>query len=230
MLENGDVVWSSRTVVGEASKTRTPEFADEMTYMVINPTWHIPDSIATRVYLPKLRSDPSVLERSGMRLFTRSGIEIDPRLVNFSQYTAESFPFRVKQNPSAANALGRVKFMFPNQFSIYLHDTPAREYFSRDQRALSNGCIRLEEPLALAYVLIEGQVSDPAASFQSWLDTGSEKYVYLDRPVKVYLTYRTAIPRPDGSIRYREDIYGRDAEVFAALEAKGLRLPDGTQG
>lgn len=230
MFDGDEVVWESRTVVGEARETRTPEFSDEMTHMVVNPTWHIPDSIATRIYLPKLRNDPSVLERNGMRLFTRSGTEINPRLVNFSQYTAESFPFRVKQNPSSANALGRVKFMFPNQFSIYLHDTPAREYFARDARALSNGCIRLEEPLQLAYVLLEGQVSDPRASFQSWLDAGTERYVYLDRPVQVHLTYRTAFARPDGSIRYREDIYGRDAEVFEALEAKGVRLPDTTQG
>jgi L,D-transpeptidase YcbB len=230
MLDGGKVVWSSRTVVGEANKTRTPEFSDEMTHMVVNPTWHIPDSIATRVYLPKLRTDPGVLERSGLRLFTRSGLEIDPRLVNFDQYTADSFPFRVKQNPSSENALGRVKFMFPNQFAIYLHDTPARAYFDLDERALSNGCIRLEEPLALAHVLLEGQVDDPEASFRRWLEAGTERYVTLERPVKVHLIYRTAIPRPDGSIRYREDVYGRDAEVFAALEAEGLRLPDGEQG
>ncbi|WP_424933566.1 L,D-transpeptidase family protein [Amaricoccus macauensis] len=230
MIENGAVVWSSRTVVGEVEETRTPEFSDEMTHMVVNPTWHIPDSIATRVYLPKLRSDPDVLRRNGMSLFTRSGMEINPSLVDFSQYSAETFPFRVKQNPSSANALGRVKFMFPNQFAIYLHDTPARQYFARDARALSNGCIRLEKPLELAYVLLDGQVSNPEARFDGWLASKSETYVNLDDPVQVHLMYRTVFVDETGKIRYREDIYGRDAKVFAALQARGVQLPDGVQG
>ncbi|MEM8571651.1 MAG: L,D-transpeptidase family protein [Pseudomonadota bacterium] len=230
MIDDGDVVWSSRTVVGEVEETRTPEFSDEMTYFVVNPTWHIPDSIAMRDYLPQLRTDPQVLARKDMSLYTRSGVRIDPALVDFSQYTSESFPFRVKQNPSAANALGRVKFMFPNQYSIYLHDTPSRQYFNRDHRALSNGCIRLEKPLELAHVLLEGQVSDPVASFDGWLETKSERYVNLDRPVQVHLMYRTVFVDADGKIRYREDIYGRDAKVFSALEAQGVRLPDAAQG
>ena len=203
---------------------------DSMTYMVVNPTWHIPDSIATRVYLPKLRKDPTVLARSNMRLFTRSGVEINPKLVNFNQYTAENFPFRVKQNPNSANALGRVKFMFPNQFSIYLHDTPHRELFVKDARAFSNGCIRLQEPIELAEVLLKGQVPDPQASIDGWLAAKSERYVYLDQPLPVYIMYRSAWADPDGTIQYRADIYGRDGEVFRALEAKGVSLPDAAQG
>lgn len=230
LIEHGNIPWSSRAVVGNAAETRTPEFSDEMTYMVVNPTWHIPDSIATRVYLPKLRQDPTVLARSNMRLFTRSGVEINPKLVNFNQYTAENFPFRVKQNPNSANALGRVKFMFPNQFSIYLHDTPHRELFAKDARAFSNGCIRLQEPIELAEVLLKGQVPDPQASIDGWLAAKSERYVYLDEPLPVYIMYRSAWADPDGTIRYRADIYGRDGEVFRALEAKGVSLPDAAQG
>ena len=132
---------------------------------MVNPTWHIPDSIAIRDYLPKLQKDPMVLKRQNIRLLTRAGTEINPKLVDFTQYTPENFPFRIKQRPSDDNALGKVKFMFPNQFSIYLHDTPHREYFARDVRAFSNGCIRLEKPTELAEILLAGQADDPAAAF-----------------------------------------------------------------
>jgi L,D-transpeptidase YcbB len=223
LYEGDSITWQSRTVVGKSSDTRTPEFSDEMSYLVVNPTWHIPDSIATRVYLPKLRNDPTVLANSNMRLFTRSGVEINPRLVNFSQYTSANFPFRVKQNPSSANALGRVKFMFPNQFSIYLHDTPSRNLFAKDARAFSNGCIRLEQPVELAEVLLAGQFSDPDQAFDGWLAAKSERHVNLDRPVTVHILYRTAWADPDGTVRYRDDVYGRDAKVFEAMEAKGVR-------
>jgi murein L,D-transpeptidase YcbB/YkuD len=225
VLRDGDETpWRSRTVVG-ADQTRTPEFSDTMTYFVVNPTWHIPDSIAKRVYLPKLKNDPNVLANGNMRLFTRAGTEINPRLVDFTQYTSGNFPFRVKQNPSSANALGRVKFMFPNQFSIYLHDTPAREYFTRDARAFSNGCIRLEEPLALAYILLQGQVPDPQAAFAGWQAGGSERHVNLERPIPVHIGYRTVFVDDGGEVRYRADIYGRDAKVFRALEGAGVTIP-----
>jgi L,D-transpeptidase YcbB len=230
MFDDGQVVWSSRAIVGERSKTRTPEFSEKMTYLVVNPTWHIPDSIATRVYLPKLRADPTVLERSDMSLFTRSGQQINPKLVNFQQYTPENFPFRVKQNPNADNALGRVKFMFPNQFAIYLHDTPNRSLFAKDARAFSNGCIRLQKPLELAYMLLDGQYPDPAATFDAWLSAGSEKHVTLERPIDVHILYRTAWQGDDGEIRYRSDVYGRDVEVFEAMKAQGVSLGDGAQG
>lgn len=229
MYEGDRVVYETRAVVGKATETRTPEFADTMTYFVVNPTWHIPDSIAARVYLPKLKRDPSVLRRSNMRLFTRSGTEIDPALVDFTQVTTGSFPFRIKQNPSAENALGRVKFMFPNQFSIYLHDTPTRDLFARDERAFSNGCVRLQDPLELAYLLLDGQVADPQASFDGWLAAKAEKHVTLARPVAVHLDYRTVWLDPAGELRYREDVYGRDARVFAALQRAGVTLP-GAQG
>lgn len=225
LIEDGAVAYETRAVVGKAVETRTPEFMDTMTYFVVNPTWHIPDSIAARVYLPKLKRDPSVLARSNMRLFTRSGTEIDPGLVDFTQVTTGSFPFRIKQNPSAENALGRVKFMFPNQFAIYLHDTPARELFARGERAFSNGCVRLEDPLELAHVLLEGQVDDPVASFEGWLAAGAERYVTLERPIAVHLDYRTVWLDREGKLRYREDIYGRDARVFSALERAGVTVP-----
>lgn len=225
LRDGGATLWQTRTVVGETGRTRTPEFSDRMTYFVVNPTWHIPDSIAKRSYLPQLKRDPDVLRRSNMSLFTRSGTQINPRLVDFTQYSSGNFPFRIKQNPSSANALGRVKFMFPNQFAIYLHDTPSRQLFDRDARAFSNGCIRLEDPLDLAYLLLEGQEADPQAAFAGWLAPGAERHVNLDRPIPVHIGYRTVFVDDAGDVRYRDDIYGRDAKVFRALEAAGVTIP-----
>ncbi len=224
LRDQGATVWQSRVVVGE-DKTRTAEFTDEMTYMVVNPTWHIPDSIAVRSFLPKLKRDPTVLQRQNIRLLTRGGTEINPALVDFTQYTPENFPFRIKQRPDTDNALGKVKFIFPNEHSIYMHDTPHRELFARDGRAFSNGCIRLEKPVELAEVLLSGQVSDPAATFEGWLAAKTERQVNLDRPIPVHIEYRTVFVDDAGVVRYRGDIYGRDAAVFRALQAAGVVLP-----
>jgi murein L,D-transpeptidase YcbB/YkuD len=225
LVDGGRTVWESRVVVGKARVTETPEFSGVVSYMVVNPTWHIPDSIAIRDYLPKLQRDPMVLKRQGIRLLTRGGTEINPNLVDFTQYTPENFPFRIKQRPSDSNALGNVKFMFPNRFSIYLHDTPHREYFALDTRALSNGCIRVEKPKELAEILLAGQTPDPAAAFDGWVATGKEKHVTLERTMPVHLVYRTVWVEEDGTLRYRGDIYGRDEAVFEALEAAGVMLP-----
>lgn len=225
LFEADAPVWTSKVVVGKTRVTETPEFSGLVSYMVVNPTWHIPDSIAIRDYLPKLQKDPMVLKRQNIRLLTRGGTEINPKLVDFTQYTPENFPFRIKQRPSDDNALGQVKFMFPNEHSIYLHDTPHREYFARDLRALSNGCIRVEKPTELAELLLAGQVADPAAAFQGWVDAKSERSVTLERKVPVHLVYRTVLFDETGAARYRPDVYGRDAEVFEALEAAGVTLP-----
>lgn len=225
LRDQGTVLWQSRVVVGEL-KTRTAEFSDVMTYMVVNPTWHIPDSIAVRSFLPKLQRDPSVLQRQNIRLLTRGGTEINPALVDFTQYTPENFPFRIKQRPDTDNALGKVKFIFPNNHSIYMHDTPHRELFARDARAFSNGCIRLEKPVELAQVLLGAQgTADPAATFDGLLAGGKERRVDLDRPIPVHIEYRTVFVDDAGTVRYRSDIYGRDAEVFRALQAAGVALP-----
>jgi L,D-transpeptidase YcbB len=227
VIEDGEAVYHTRSVVGQRS-TQTPEFSETMTYLVVNPTWYIPDSIAKRVYLPQLRQDPTVLARNNMRLFTRSGTEIDPALVDFATL-GDAFPFRVRQNPSPGNALGRVKFMFPNQFAIYLHDTPARELFARDGRAFSNGCVRLEDPFEFAHYLLAPQLDDPEATFAAWVAAESERYVTLEEPITVHIVYRTAWADAEGGVQYRADVYGRDRRVLEALAARGVAMP-GPQG
>jgi murein L,D-transpeptidase YcbB/YkuD len=119
--------------------------------------------------------------------------------------------------------------MFPNQFSIYLHDTPAKELFDRDARSFSNGCVRVEKAFELAYYLLAPQLEDPESTFRAWVDAGSERYVNLEQPIAVHLVYRTVWLDETGEVRYRGDIYGRDRAVFEALEAEGVTLP-ATQG
>lgn len=224
LIEKGRETWSSRVVVGKTAVTETPEFDGLVRTVVINPTWHIPDSIAIRDYLPKLQKNPMVLKNAGIDLMTRSGTIINPKLVDFTQYTPENFPFRIKQRPSDDNALGQVKFLFPNHFSVYMHDTPHRELFARDVRAFSNGCIRLQKPVELAEILLRGQVADPEAAYDAWRDAGKEKGVTLDTPMPVHIVYRTVFFDEDGTPHFRPDVYGRDATVFAMMQKAGVTL------
>lgn len=220
LMEGTQVLLESRVVVG-APATRTPEFTELMDHMVVNPTWHVPTSIARDEILPALQEDPQYLEKKGMRLVPTGG---DAVPTDFSGYSRGNFPFRVKQDPGDGNALGRVKFMFPNQYAIYLHDTPQKRLFERDARAFSHGCVRVQKPFELAHALLAGQVADPVAAFDAWLARGTERRVNLERPVRVYLTYRTAFIDRAGTLQFRNDVYGRDAAVLAGLEAAGVTV------
>jgi L,D-transpeptidase YcbB len=222
LYEKNEPIYVTRAVVGQAAKHRTPEFIDEMTHMVVNPTWHVPRSIATEEMLPQLKRNPGAL--GNMALMTRSGTRVNPALVDFSQFTKANFPFVIKQPPSGGNALGRVKFMFPNRFDIYLHDTPAKSLFSKDARAFSHGCIRLQKPFELAHMLLGWQTSDPVAAFDRYLAGGNERRVDLAAPIPIILTYQTAWVDNFGEEQFRDDIYGRDRRVFDALEAAGVSL------
>ena len=220
VVDDGKVTFDTVVVVGaDADDRRTPEFSHEMTYMVVNPTWHVPRSIAVNEYLP-------ALQRGGaqhLEVWSREG-RVDPRRVNFSSYTARSFPFSLKQPPGPRNALGRVKFMFPNRWNIYLHDTPSRSLFDRDLRTFSHGCVRVGRPLDLAYHLLAAQTSDPEGLFQGHLASGDERRVNLEQPIGVHLVYWSAWVTPSGRANYRGDPYGRDAAVLRALQDAGVEL------
>ncbi|MEM9782007.1 MAG: L,D-transpeptidase family protein [Pseudomonadota bacterium] len=219
ILEGDDIVFTSRAVIGKY-KHQTVEFSDAMDHMVINPTWHVPMSIARKEILPKLQEDPNYLEARNMTL-----VGADAWSIDWPSVTPADFPGRVRQAPGPGNALGRVKFMFPNNHAIYLHDTPQRGLFRRDNRAYSHGCVRVERPLELAYNLLSKQVDQPERSFQRWLATGREIYVNLDVPLPVHLIYRTAFTDVNGEPAFRSDVYRRDALVADALEREGVSLP-----
>lgn len=224
LVDDGRVSFETRAVVGKRSKDRTPEFYDEMTHMVVNPTWHVPKSIAGQEFLPMMKKDPSVLARRNMVMISRSGKRVNPADLDLTQFSSKNFPFSIKQRPSAGNALGRVKFMFPNKFNIYLHDTPMKSLFKRDVRAFSHGCVRLQKPFEFAHKLLELQTSNPEGAFDRWLKTRKEQYVNLEHPVPVYLTYRTAYFGDASEVSFHPDIYGRDKKVFDALTKAGFSL------
>jgi murein L,D-transpeptidase YcbB/YkuD len=211
-------------VIGKnSSGRRSPEFSDEMEHMVINPTWHVPRSIVVGEYLPRMQRNPNAV--SHLKLYTRDGREVNRGAVDFTAYSARTFPFSMKQPPSSRNALGLVKFMFPNTYNIYLHDTPEKALFDRETRAFSHGCIRLQQPFEFAYELLSRQEADPTGYFHSVLDTGRETHVRLDQHVPVHIIYRTAITHARGRTEYREDVYGRDGRIWEALKRAGVTLP-----
>ena len=217
-------VWQSRVVIGLPSN-QTAEFNDTMTHMVVNPTWHVPKSIAVEEYLPLIQSDPNFLSDNEMVLMVRgTDTIIDSNLIDMQAFTPDNFPFLIKQIPSNINALGLVKFMFPNKFSIYMHDTPMKDLFFKDERTFSHGCIRLQEPFQFAYSLLRDQEVNPESKFQEVLEKAEETYINLSRKIPVYITYRTAFFDEFGQIHYRADIYGRDALVYMALVDAGVSI------
>ena len=219
-VRRGDAVeFQQRVVVGKARRHRTPEFSDEMTHMVVNPRWNVPRSIAREEILPQLQKDPTYLARKNMTLV---GSDIPVEEIDWSLVTPSSFPGRVRQNPGPGNALGRVKFMFPNDHAVYLHDTPSRSLFARDVRAYSHGCVRVAKPVEFAHFLLAGQVDDPEASFDRWSRRDREVYVNFDAPLPVHISYRTAWVDADGTVQFRADVYGRDRKVAAALSEAGV--------
>lgn len=202
VMVNGKSDFSQRVVVGKARKHRTPEFSDEMTHMIINPSWYVPTSIARDEILPKLEKDPDYMVNRNMRMVNG----------------------RIIQAPGRRNALGTVKFMFPNRFAIYLHDTPSKKLFQRDVRAYSHGCVRVERPHDFAEYLLTGQYDDPRGYFNSVLNRGRERRINLDRPLPVHLTYRSAWIDENGVEQFRGDIYGRDRKIATALKNAGVSI------
>lgn len=223
IMDNDAVTFSTRSVIGALDSDRqSPEFSDVMEFMVINPSWYVPRSIIVNEYLPALQRNRNAV--SHIEITDRNGRAINRGAVNFSQYNERTFPFSMRQPPSRGNALGLVKFMFPNQYNIYLHDTPAKSLFGREVRAFSHGCIRLNDPFDFAYALLAVQESDPEAFFQGRLNSGSENRVNLDEPVPVHIVYRTAFTHTTGQLNFRRDIYGRDGRIWNALANEGVAV------
>jgi murein L,D-transpeptidase YcbB/YkuD len=208
-----------RVIVGKSYR-RTPVFSDEMTYLVLNPYWHIPQNIAVKDKLPLIRKDSNYLREHRIRVFQGSGTdgrEIDPNTIDWAQITARNFPFRLRQDPGPWNALGKVKFMFPNKFNVYLHDTPSKELFEKISRSFSSGCIRVEKPIELAEYVLKSDTQWTRESLLAEMDQNTEKTVQLPEPIHVHLLYWTVWVDEDGSIQFRSDVYGRDAMLDRAL-------------
>ena len=218
LMRNGEIVWETNVQVGNVV-TPTPIFRDSMTYLVINPTWTVPYSIATQEMLPRIRDNPDYLAVNDYDLVDRNGNAVDPAGVDWLRMSARSFPYTIVQRPGPANALGRVKFMFPNEHAVCLHDTPARSLFERAGRAFSHGCIRVQNPLELALLLLEPQGWD-RRRIERAVASGKTKTVPLSDALPVLILYWTAaVDLADGTVRFYEDLYNRDPALLAALDA-----------
>jgi len=222
VVENGQPELTMRIVVGNPF-SGTPVFNATLTSLVLNPFWHIPPSIAVKEMLPQIRKDPGYLATHHIKVVEGRGGQarkIDPSTINWSKLSAKDFPYRLYQEPGPLNALGRVKFVFPNQFNVYLHDTPSRELFSKTVRAFSHGCIRIEKPIELAeYVLRE----DPRWTRDTLLAAitqGVERTVWLPQPLPIHLLYWTAEVDQDGTLQFRPDIYSYDKLLDEALHTR----------
>ncbi len=214
--------WEQRVIVGKTAR-RTPVFSDQITYLVLNPAWNVPRSIMIKDILPQVVKDPKYLEENSMTLLSgwgKGAEEIDPQSINWQEVDISSFPYRLRQDPGPDNALGRIKFMFPNPFSVYLHDTPHKTLFERVSRDFSSGCIRLEQPLRLALDLLEPDPKWDAPALQEALESKETRIIRLSRPVPVHLLYWTAWVTDAGQVNFREDIYNRDRKLQAALARK----------
>lgn len=228
IIDDGKVTFQTRVVIGKVGhETQSPEFTDQMEFMVINPTWSVPRSIVVKEYLPQLQADPNSVRQ--LQVIDGAGRVVPRGAVDFTTYTAANFPFALRQPPMDGNALGKVKFMFPNAYNIYLHDTPTKSLFAKEVRAFSHGCIRLGDPFDFAYALLIRQTDDPKGLFKSYLNGGRESELRLDAPIPVHLVYFTAWPTAKGGIAYRRDVYGRDKRIFDALAEAGVVL-QGVQG
>jgi murein L,D-transpeptidase YcbB/YkuD len=219
-VEGPEVALRMRVIVGRPYRP-TPEFADRIRYLVLNPYWEVPPKLAVQDKLPLIRRDPGYLAREHMRVLRGWGEqarELDPAQIDWWRVKTP-LPFRLRQDPGPWNALGRIKFMFPNVHDVYLHDTPARELFAHAERGFSSGCIRVEQPLALADWLLADDPQWSPQALRAAIDSGQTRTVNLRQPVPVYLLYWTAWVDGDGVVQFRRDIYERDAPLAAALAA-----------
>jgi murein L,D-transpeptidase YcbB/YkuD len=203
-------------IVGKPYR-KTPVFSGVIQYVVFNPWWEIPDSIARRDKLPAFRKDPPSVNQLGFQVLDRSGQLIDPETIDWDQVNAANFPYRLRQAPGPQNALGQVKIMFPNRHNVYIHDSPLQGLFAQRQRAFSSGCLRTHEALDLVAWLLSDAPQWGRSQIDNVVANGKEMRVDLASPVQVHILYFTAVAEPTGGVRYLDDIYGRDGRVLAGL-------------
>ena len=225
VVENEQVVMSMKIIVGKTEQ-RSCVLSRKMTYLEINPDWRIPDSIATKEILPQLKKKPEYLTQKQIRVFggdwgNRSK-EIDPATVDWSRVKASNFRYKLRQDPGALNPLGRIKFIFPNECEIYLHDTPTRHLFGRTRRAFSHGCIRIEKPLDLATYLLQSKNSWTRKKIMAEIRKEKRQVVMLPDPIDVHIHYGTAWVDQEGILQFRDDIYRIDEIPY---EVAACRAP-----
>lgn len=215
--DDSQPLWRARAVVGKPYRA-TPVFRDKIRYLEFNPTWTIPPTILKKDILPKLEKDPGYLAKRNIRVLGQGMKEIDPMKIDWSRYaSAKKFPYFLRQDPGPQNALGLVKFMFPNKHAVYLHDTPGRSLFDKTERTFSSGCIRVERPFELVELLLHDPAKWDQAAIKEIVDSRRTVRMNLPESVPVLLMYWTVRDNGDGVLGFKQDIYGRDRAVLEAL-------------
>jgi L,D-transpeptidase YcbB len=220
-FEAGAEAFSFPVIVGKL-KHQTPVFSDRISSIEINPFWNIPNKIAREEELPDLRKDPQSLVKRNIRLFqgwSEDAPEIDSTTIDWQTVSpAMMNRYRLRQDPGSRNALGRIKFVFPNTYSVYLHDTPARSLFARNTRDFSHGCIRVSDPVRLAAFALAGENGGwTPGTIKSAIDAQKRIVIRLDESLPVHITYQTAWIDKNGIVCFNNDVYGRDKKLLNAL-------------
>jgi len=225
MVENGEEVLRKRVIVGQPFR-QTPVFSDRIRYLVFNPNWTVPRTVMIQDQLPRIIRDPDYLSRLNISVYRGWGADrqkVDPLDVDWSLLNRNNFPYQLVQEPGPQNALGQVKFMFPNQYDVYLHDTPGRGLFTRSERSFSSGCIRVEQPFDLAQRLLTASPDWSREKIDRVVSEAEPRTVLLPEPVPVHIQYWTSWVDSEGRLQFRNDLYNRDARLIDQLRG----TPDG---
>ena len=214
----GEVIQEMNVVVGQ-NENYTPVLEDTLSTIIFNPTWNVPNSIATEEIFPKMLEDFAFMEKNRYSVLRDSYVSedtIDIHSFDWSEVSRDSFPFFIIQHPGELNSLGRIQFMLQNQYSIYLHDTPADHLFDREQRDFSHGCVRLEQPEELALTLLQDQL--PNDTIMKYMSEDEKKIIRLEEKIPVHLIYQTAWVDEGNMLHFRDDIYGFDEITLEQMQ------------
>lgn len=224
VIENDKMVFITDAIVGRSYR-QSPVFSSEMTYLVLNPDWTVPPTILRDDIIPSVIQNPGYLSKKNLKVLNNDGAEIDPTLIDWVGISTTGFPYRIYQPPGPNNALGRIKFMFPNNYSVYIHDTPNLNLFERTDRSFSSGCIRVNNPLELAAWLMIDNPDWTPLHIKSVIEKGKLQVLNLPNPIQVHIVYLTSWASDDGVVYFRKDIYDRDHPLLTALK-QGPPKPD----
>jgi len=215
VVEGGKTVLGMKVVVGQAHEWQTPLLSSQIKYLILNPKWNVPSGIFEKELIRHLRNDPTYLGRHHMKVVSTAETQgFDPAAIDWNQVNARNPHVRIVQSEGDGNSLGRIKFMFPNPYDVYLHDTPEKKFFSRDMRALSHGCVRVEKPLDLAEYVMKDDPNWPREKIVAAIKAGRNRDIQIPSPLNVFIIYITAWVDDQGEVNFRDDVYRLD-EGFA---------------
>ncbi len=226
IMENDSSVMSMDVIVGRPY-WNTPVMSETMTHIILNPSWKIPDSIAGEELLPRIMENPDILTNKNIKIlssWSNNAEEIDPKTIHWSDITIDDFQYKLRQEPGNTNPLGNIKFMFPNNFNVYLHDTPGKNLFSKNTRSFSHGCIRVSRPFDLAEYLLQNHKGWTRKKLLDSVKTRKKQGIHLPKPIDIHIIYLTAWVDEKGNQQFRDDIYGRDEHLYSALLNTAPRL------